>query len=391
MVTYLDAATAPLRNTGQIRLYDAEAFEGMRKACQLTARCLDELAERVKPGVTTDAIDRFVFEFGMDHGALPATLNYRGYTKSSCTSINHVVCHGIPDQKPLKEGDVVNIDVTYILDGWHGNSSRMYPVGVIKRAAERLLEVTYECLMRGVAAVKPGSRTGAIGAAIQAYAENERCSVVRDFCGHGVGRLFHDAPNILHYGSAGEGVEMRAGHDLHHRADDQSRPAACEGAVRRLDGRHPRPLAVGAVRAHGGRHLDRLRNLHAVAERARPARPDLHRYFRRMRDACPAPDLRAVRRWRGRTRTSDAFSPSSAGAHLRKARAPRRKSRIISGIATAARALSCGRRGVAWPITNCSNCCSSARSRGPTRSRSPRRCSSAFRLAGGGARRAGSR
>ncbi|TIW10843.1 MAG: M24 family metallopeptidase, partial [Mesorhizobium sp.] len=142
MVTYLDASTAPLRNTGQIRLYGEEGFAGMRKACDLTARCLDELVPMVKPGVTTEAIDRFVFEFGMDHGALPATLNYRGYTKSSCTSINHVVCHGIPDNKPLKDGDIVNIDVTYILDGWHGDSSRMYPVGTIKRAAERLLEVT---------------------------------------------------------------------------------------------------------------------------------------------------------------------------------------------------------------------------------------------------------
>ncbi|HWK15658.1 MAG TPA: type I methionyl aminopeptidase [Rhizobiaceae bacterium] len=211
MVTYLDAATAPLRNTGQIRLYNEDAFAGMRKACALTSACLDELAAIVAPGVTTDAIDRFVFEYGMDHGALPATLNYRGYTKSSCTSINHVVCHGIPDAKPLREGDIVNIDVTYILDGWHGDSSRMYPVGQIKRAAERLLEVTHECLMLGVAAVKPGARTGAIGAAIQAHAEAQRCSVVRDFCGHGVGLLFHDAPNILHYGNPNEGVEMREG------------------------------------------------------------------------------------------------------------------------------------------------------------------------------------
>jgi methionyl aminopeptidase len=211
MVTYLDAATAPMRNTGQIRLYDEASFEGMRKASQLTARCLDALVDLVKPGVPTNAIDRFVFEFGMDNGGLPATLNYRGYTKSTCTSINHVVCHGIPDDKPLREGDIVNIDVTYIVDGWHGDSSRMYPVGEIKRAAERLLEVTHESLIRGIAAVKPGARTGAIGHAIQSYAEAERCSVVRDFCGHGVGLIFHDAPNILHYGSPNEGVEMRKG------------------------------------------------------------------------------------------------------------------------------------------------------------------------------------
>jgi methionyl aminopeptidase len=211
MVTYIDAAVMPQKNTGQVRLYGAEAFEGMRRACLLTAECLDRLTDMVAPGVTTNALDRFIFEFGMDHGAMPATLNYRGYTKSSCTSINHVVCHGIPDDKPLREGDIVNIDVTYVLDGWHGDSSRMYPVGQIKRAAERLLEVTHECLMRGVAAVKPGARTGAIGAAIQSFAESERCSVVRDFCGHGVGLLFHDAPNILHYGSAHEGIEMRPG------------------------------------------------------------------------------------------------------------------------------------------------------------------------------------
>jgi methionyl aminopeptidase len=211
MVSYLDAALAPPKNTGQIRLYSREAFDGMMKAGQLTARCLDELASFVQPGVTTNAIDRLVFEYGSDHGALPATLNYRGYTKSSCTSINHVVCHGIPDDKPLREGDIVNIDVTFVLDGWHGDSSRMYPVGKVSRAAERLMEVTYECLMRGIAAVRPGAKTGAIGAAIQAFAEKERCSVVRDFCGHGIGQLFHDAPNILHYGSPSEGVEMREG------------------------------------------------------------------------------------------------------------------------------------------------------------------------------------
>jgi methionyl aminopeptidase len=211
MVTYIEALAAPMKNTGAIRLYGPDAFEGMRKACQLTARCLDEIWPLIKPGVTTNEIDRFVFEFGMKNDALPATLNYRGYRKSSCTSINHVVCHGIPDDKPLREGEIVNIDVTFILDGWHGDSSRMYPVGEVKRAAERLMEVTHECLMRGVRAVRPGARTGAIGHAIQSFAEAERCSVVRDFCGHGVGRLFHDAPNILHYGQANEGPELKEG------------------------------------------------------------------------------------------------------------------------------------------------------------------------------------
>lgn len=211
MVTYIEAASGPHKNTGQIRLYGEDGFEGMRTACQLTATCLDQLVDLVKPGVSTDEIDRFVFEFGMDHNAVPATLNYRGYTKSSCTSINHVVCHGIPNEKPLREGDIVNIDVTFVLDGWHGDSSRMYPVGQVKRSAERLMEVTHESLMRGIAAVRPGARTGAIGEAIQIFAEAERCSVVRDFCGHGLGRLFHDAPNILHYGRASEGPELREG------------------------------------------------------------------------------------------------------------------------------------------------------------------------------------
>lgn len=211
MVTYLAADDAPLKNNGQIKLYDETAFAGVRRASRLVAECLDALVPIVQPGVATAAIDRFVFEFGMDNAALPATLNYRGYRKSSCTSINHVVCHGIPDDKPLRDGDIVNIDVTFILDGWHGDSSRMYPVGAPKRAAERLCEVTYECLMRGIDAVRPGQRTGSIGAAIQSHAERERCTVVRDFCGHGVGKLFHDAPNILHYGSPAEGVEMKPG------------------------------------------------------------------------------------------------------------------------------------------------------------------------------------
>jgi methionyl aminopeptidase len=211
MQNYIDASMAPVKNTGTIKLYDEAGFAGMRKASRLTATCLDELADMVKPGTTTAEIDDFVFSFGMDHGGLPATLNYRGYTKSCCTSINHVVCHGIPNDKPLKEGDIINIDVTYVVDGWHGDSSRMYAVGTVRRAAERLMEVTYEALMRGIGEVRPGNFTGDIGAAIQEYAEGERCSVVRDFCGHGVGLLFHDAPNILHYGRRGEGVELRPG------------------------------------------------------------------------------------------------------------------------------------------------------------------------------------
>jgi methionyl aminopeptidase len=210
-MTFVDALEAPGRKTGQIKLHGPEAFEGMRKAGRLAADVLDMLVEYVHPGVTTEYLDNLVFDFALSHGAYPAPLDYRGYRKSICTSINHVVCHGIPDRKPLRDGDVVNIDVTFILDGWHGDSSRMYLVGDVSRRAQRLVEVTYEALMRGIAAVKPGATTGDIGAAIQDYAEAERCSVVRDFCGHGIGRLFHDEPNILHYGRRGEGVVLKPG------------------------------------------------------------------------------------------------------------------------------------------------------------------------------------
>ena len=211
-MNYVDAATAPLRKTGQIKLHGQEAFAGMRKAGRLVAECLDMLVPEIRPGVTTDRIDRIVFEFAMDHGARPATLMYRGYTKSTCTSINHVVCHGIPNDKPLRDGDIVNIDVTVILDGWHGDTSRMYPVGEVKRKAERLVEITYDSMMRGIAAVKPGATTGDIGHAIQSFAEGqEKCAVVRDFCGHGLGKVFHALPNIVHYGKPGGGIALKPG------------------------------------------------------------------------------------------------------------------------------------------------------------------------------------
>jgi methionyl aminopeptidase len=210
-MTYVDAAAVPLRKTGQIKLYGASAFEGMRKAGHLAAECLDLLVGEISPGVTTDHIDRLVYEFGMDHHALPATLMYRGYRKATCTSINHVVCHGIPSEKPLREGDIVNVDVTLILNGWHGDSSRMYAVGEIPRRAERLIEVTYEGMMRGIGAIKPGATTGDIGHAIQSFVEAQHMSVVRDFCGHGLGRLFHDEPNIVHIGRPGEGIVLKPG------------------------------------------------------------------------------------------------------------------------------------------------------------------------------------
>jgi methionyl aminopeptidase len=206
----LEFARAQARDS-KIKLHGADAFAGMAKAGQLVAEALDLLVDQVRPGVTTDALDQFVFNFALEHGAIPAPLNYRGFPKSICTSLNHVVCHGIPGPRALKEGDILNIDVTLIVDGWHGDSSRMYAVGKISRAAERLLEVTYNSLMKGVAAVRPGATTGDIGGAIQAHAEAERCSVVRDFCGHGLGKVFHDRPNILHYGEPGEGLPLKPG------------------------------------------------------------------------------------------------------------------------------------------------------------------------------------
>jgi methionyl aminopeptidase len=199
------------REGGAIKLHGGGAFAGMRKAGRLAAEALDMITPYVQPGVSTEELDARVLEFALDHSAVPAPLNYRGFPKAICTSINHVVCHGIPSPKPLREGDIINIDVTLIVDGWHGDTSRMYPVGAISRRAERLIEVTYIALQKGVAAVKPGQSTGHIGAAIQAFAEAQRCSVVRDFCGHGLGQVFHDRPNILHYGEEGEGIIMEPG------------------------------------------------------------------------------------------------------------------------------------------------------------------------------------
>ncbi len=205
------AAMTKTAYASTIKRHKLEDFEPMRKAGRLVATALDEVTPMIKEGTTTLAIDKFFMEFAADHKILPATLNYRGYRHACCTSINHVVCHGIPNDKPLREGEIVNIDVTFIVDGWHGDSSRMYGVGEIPRSAERLIEVTYECLMRGVAMVKPGAHLGDIGFAIQQYAERERCSVVRDFCGHGIGQIFHDQPNVLHYGRMGDGVELKPG------------------------------------------------------------------------------------------------------------------------------------------------------------------------------------
>jgi methionyl aminopeptidase len=197
--------------TGQIKIHGPEGFEGMRRAGRLAAECLDMLTPLVVPGVVTGELDRMAREFILDNGALPACLYYRGYYNTLCISPNHVVCHGIPGERTLREGDIANIDVTVIVDGWHGDTSRMYDVGEIAPKSRRLIEVTYEAIERGLAAAKPGARVGDIGHAIQSYVESMRCSVVRDFCGHGVGKVFHDAPNILHFGQPGTGDVLRPG------------------------------------------------------------------------------------------------------------------------------------------------------------------------------------
>jgi len=196
-----------------VTLHGPEAFEGMRKAGRIAAEVLDLMVPEVKPGVTTAHLDKIAYDYVISQGAVPACLGYRGYRHTLCTSINHVVCHGIPNDKPLRDGDIINIDVTVIVDGgWHGDTSRMYLVGDVKLKAKRLVDITYESMMRGIAVVKPGATTGDIGHAIQSYAEGEeRCSVVRDFCGHGLGRVFHSLPNIVHYGRPGYGIALKPG------------------------------------------------------------------------------------------------------------------------------------------------------------------------------------
>ena len=197
---------------GTIKLHGPDGFEGMRKAGRLAAEILDELTGFVEPGVTTGAIDDKVREMMLDAGAVPATMGYRGYAHSCCTSINHVICHGIPSDKALKDGDIVNIDVTPLLDGWHGDTSRMYFAGDPPLKARRLVEITYECLMLGIeAASQPGARLGDIGAVIEGHAKSNRYGVVQEFCGHGLGRLFHDAPEVIHTGRKGTGPLLKPG------------------------------------------------------------------------------------------------------------------------------------------------------------------------------------
>jgi len=194
-----------------IRIYDPADFAGMNRAGRLAAQILDDIAAHVVPGQTTGRLDELITEWVEQAGAASATIGYKGYQHASCISVNHVVCHGIPGDKLLKDGDILNIDVTVIVDGWFGDTSRMYVAGKPSRKAERLMQVTHDALMKGIEAARPGNTFGDIGAAIQTYAESNRMSVVRDFCGHGLGRVFHAPPNVLHYGRPGTGAVLEEG------------------------------------------------------------------------------------------------------------------------------------------------------------------------------------
>ena len=207
----LEYTTVSDSGEGSIRLHSAVGFEGMRKAGRLAASVLDMLTPHIVPDVATIDLDTLAYDFVRASGHHSATIFYRGYSHSLCISVNHVVCHGIPSARKLKAGDIVNIDVTVVVDGWHGDTSRMYLVGDVPLKARKLVDITHECLMRGIAAARPGNTLGDVGHAIQSHAEANRCSVVRDFCGHGVGRVFHDAPNVVHLGKPGRGVLLRPG------------------------------------------------------------------------------------------------------------------------------------------------------------------------------------
>lgn len=194
-----------------IRIHEPGDFAGMRAAGKIAAQILDEVADLVQVGETTGALDEFIERRVGELGSTSATIGYKGYQHASCISVNHVVCHGIPGDKKLKDGDILNIDVTVVVDGWYGDTSRMYVAGKLSRKSERLIHVTHDALMRGIEAVKPGNTFGDIGFAIQSYVEGQRMSVVRDFCGHGLGQVFHAPPNVLHYGRAGTGPVLEEG------------------------------------------------------------------------------------------------------------------------------------------------------------------------------------
>ncbi|MFZ2998220.1 type I methionyl aminopeptidase [Sphingobium sp.] len=212
MTAYIDVTAAtPRTRTNAIKIYGAEGFEGMRRAGRIAAETLDALVPMVVPGVSTGALDDFVRDAIVAAGAIPINIGYKGYAHATCISVNHVVCHGIPGAKILAEGDILNIDLTAVEVGWHGDTSRMFLVGDVPLKAKRLVDVTYECMVLGIEQAVAGNRLGDIGHAIQRHAEKHRYGVVRDFVGHGVGLVYHDEPDVYHYGRAGTGPELRPG------------------------------------------------------------------------------------------------------------------------------------------------------------------------------------
>jgi len=194
-----------------IKQYSFEDFTKLKKAGEITAQALDFVTDKIKPGITTNVIDKLVSDFLKSKQATSAPLFYKGFPKSICTSVNHVVCHGIPSEKTLREGDILNIDITSYIDGFHGDASRMYCVGQPSIKAQKLIDVTYQSLMRAIKILQPGTTLGDIGFAIQSFVEQEGFSVVRDFCGHGIGRLFHEEPSVLHYGRKKDGLKLKEG------------------------------------------------------------------------------------------------------------------------------------------------------------------------------------
>ena len=199
------------KNKDGIYIYSEDAYKGIKKACNLASKTLDMIGQFIEPGVTTEELDKKCHDFIVAHNSVPATLGYRGYPKSCCISLNHVVCHGIPGRRKLKDGDILNIDVTCILEGWYGDTSRMFTVGDISLKSKRLIEITYGALQLAIKNVAPGNTFGDIGAVIQEHVEKNKMSVVRDFCGHGIGSEFHQAPNVLHYGNHGSGPRLESG------------------------------------------------------------------------------------------------------------------------------------------------------------------------------------
>jgi methionyl aminopeptidase len=194
-----------------IKQYSFEDFTKLKKAGEITAQALDFVTDKIKPGITTNVIDKLVSDFLKSKQATSAPLFYKGFPKSICTSVNHVVCHGIPSEKTLQEGDILNIDITSYIDGFHGDASRMYCVGQPSIKAQKLIDVTYQSLMRAIKILQPGTTLGDIGFVIQSFVEQEGFSVVRDFCGHGIGRLFHEEPSVLHYGRKNDGLKLKEG------------------------------------------------------------------------------------------------------------------------------------------------------------------------------------